>query len=309
VQDREEPDQPVRASTLSTLLQQRVGKPLVVGGDSGADERKKKTKKTKSSSSHKKRSKSTSSSSSSAESSDSSQLGEENKLVRVARKKPGLLFLTLMRSIQDQLARDRGLSALTLSPVLTQYYNLILKREGLGMRNDRELETLCHLADSLLRGQLPQVLDVIAQRLKAIRSTAGGEMSWSVARHLEIIQAPEMLSRKEKQYITKVEASDIRVKQALTQAGMKGGEKQEFSPGAPRVNDSHNRRRPTNRGRGGDPWQGQGERREDDGAEKRVRFEEPREGVHPERAPALRQKGGDKGGGKGDKGKGFGFGR
>jgi hypothetical protein len=286
----------VRSSTLSTLLQQRVSQPVEMGGDHGADKKNKKKKKQKSSSSHKKRSKSSESSSSSEESSYSSQLGEENKLLRIARKKPGLLFLTLMRSIQDQLAQDRGLSALTLSPVLTQYFHLILKQEGLGLRNDRELETLSHLGDCLMRGQLPQALDVIAQRLKAIRSAGAGEMSWSVARHLELVQAPELLSRKEKQYITKTEASELKVKAALSSSGGKGGAAREASPAPHWQKDKRKR----NRGGG---W---GEPQREDHGEKRVRFEEPREGIHPERAPAIRQKGGEKGAGKA---KGFGFGK
>ena len=57
----------------------------------------------------------------------------------------------------------------------------------LPLRAERELRTLAEAIDGVVAGQVQQVLDMLAQRFRAVETSCTEEGGWSLARHLEVL--------------------------------------------------------------------------------------------------------------------------
>lgn len=135
-------------------------------------------------------------SSSSESSSDTSLelLSEANKLRKLARDKPGHLTLNAITEMKELIEKDGHLAPLAAGspfiPLYSKYYQLVLEgtHDRLGQRSAREAKTLAYIADAIIQGRIPQALDILTQRFKALEASAlpdsGG---WMVARHLELV--------------------------------------------------------------------------------------------------------------------------
>ena len=64
---------------------------------------------------------------------------------------------------------------------------------SIGMRTARELKTLAKAVDAICRGEVPQCLDVLLQRMKALEVLAA-QGSWNQARWLELIPPQDVAS-------------------------------------------------------------------------------------------------------------------
>ena len=91
-----------------------------------------------------------------------------------------------------------------VSPVFVSYYHQVVGGKELGKRAQREFLTLATALDQLIMGNIPEVGDLLVQRLKAIE-TAASDHNWEVAQNLELLQpeTPSLLSRSEKTLATK----------------------------------------------------------------------------------------------------------
>ena len=164
-----------------------------------------------------------SSSDSSADTSTSSSLADaQGKFRRLAQAKPGKLFMAGYREMYRLLNEKHGAGLVgpsdsSLDPLMVRYFHLILSKQGLGPRGDREVLTLCSAIDAILSGGIPGCLDILMQRIKALEATAGEELPWSVASHLEVVQdrRPTTLSRREREMAVKQQLKDLRVNKLL----------------------------------------------------------------------------------------------
>ena len=59
------------------------------------------------------------------------------------------------------------------------------------MRNTREFTTLAHVLDCIMQGRLPQAVDLLCQRWKALE-TAVSQGGWAQAQWLELIPSEDV---------------------------------------------------------------------------------------------------------------------
>jgi hypothetical protein len=92
-----------------------------------------------------------SSTSSSSSSNLSESLEEDNKLRRLARKKPGKLLLLAIKEMAALLATQTGeVSEVTLCPLFTKFYHLQMKSRLTSATQHREAQTLAKALDLLV---------------------------------------------------------------------------------------------------------------------------------------------------------------
>ena len=70
-------------------------------------------------------------------------------------------------------------------PTLLKYYRQMLSRKVSGPMS-RELHTLCTVGDLVLRGQLPEAMDTLIQRVKSLEAQISG-LAWTSAQRLELL--------------------------------------------------------------------------------------------------------------------------
>ena len=122
---------------------------------------------------------------------------DANAVREHASKYPGNLYLSLIRQMKEmtdihQVQRGIRYSAedmLDGTAVAMPYFRTSFlpgQEKAIGLRNSRELKTWMTCLDMLGRGQLAQLGDIMAQRVRALE-TAVEEGAWDVARHMELI--------------------------------------------------------------------------------------------------------------------------
>ena len=119
----------------------------------------------------------------------------EVELWRQSLKNPGRLLKGGMKELSRYLAdRDEGPGEEGdwMSRKVMAYVNQVVLTshppQTIGVRNHRELITLGTGLDLLLQGKLPELGDLLMQRLKALE-TSLTDQNWSTARHQELIPA------------------------------------------------------------------------------------------------------------------------
>jgi hypothetical protein len=139
-------------------------------------------------------------------------------LVSYAQKYPGRLASRLLLKMATTVNKGGGAaSSRSKTPACAmQYYLTILQplyRDRLGLRNQREIKTWCHLLDCLARGQMQVAADVAGQRLKALeRQVVDG--AWNRAQFLELIdpEGATLLEKDEDVMLAKEAELELRLK-------------------------------------------------------------------------------------------------
>ena len=150
------------------------------------------------------RSSSTTGSSSSLERLTRSTLGSAQRL---AKERPGHLLLATIKNVipfLDHRQKAEVLRTGGIYPVFVSYYHQVVAGKPLGRRTLREFLTLATALDQLIMGNVPEVGDLLVQRLKALES-ASADNNWEIAQNMEILQQenPSLTSRSERSLVTK----------------------------------------------------------------------------------------------------------
>lgn len=136
----------------------------------------------------KKRKQSSSSGTTSSGSESSSQgIGDEHRLKTIAKRLPGYLARRSAKEALDSLAQGTG-ESLESYQIFVRYHRQVVASRGGARPLLREMLTLATLMDTLLKGDILQSLDVIAQRLKSLELLQQGAEG-EVGRQLELIPA------------------------------------------------------------------------------------------------------------------------
>lgn len=149
--------------------------------------RKKKKTSSGSSSTSKKRSCSSSEASSFRGASDI--FGQTKMAKKIAERCPGVLTASSLATVQEQLLTTQGqvweLDRRELPPLFLQYFRAHLgPRMSPAMR--REALHLSFCLDLGLQGRIPELMDVLGQRLKALEGQTAGR-HWSVTSQFEVV--------------------------------------------------------------------------------------------------------------------------
>ena len=111
---------------------------------------------------------------------------------RIAKEHPGKLSLQTIHDLRMRMdASDVEIPADEYSPIFLRYllqvYSVHNPPEAIGVSAHRELRHYAEIADGFMRGNLPQVLDLVTQAFKAkmLQIEDGGD--WSTARWLHLI--------------------------------------------------------------------------------------------------------------------------
>lgn len=115
--------------------------------------------------------------------------GQTRTAKRVASQCPGVLTATSVAAVQEQLLTAQGqmweLDRKELPPLFLQYFRgRLAQTMQPAMR--REAVHVSYCLDLGLMGRIPQLLDVLAQRLKALEGQASGK-HWSVTSQYELV--------------------------------------------------------------------------------------------------------------------------
>lgn len=132
-------------------------------------------------------SKSQSSSSEDAGEMEESIFEQNSKVRSVAEHFPGALSSQTLRSMRSTLLQEIGVEdkVNTLPAVAISYYRQHLQRKASGP-TARELMTLCHAVDQLVRARPASAMDTMLQRVKSIEQSLSGS-HWSVSQRQEIL--------------------------------------------------------------------------------------------------------------------------
>ena len=135
---------------------------------------------------------SSSSSSSSGEEDPGTGLFEsERKLMRIWKKHPGALTQSAAAEAQQHLVAASGamwgVDKRKVNPVFTMYSRQCLVSH-MSPPMAQEAITISQVLDLALQGHIASGCDILAQRLKALESSARGRSHWSVSRQMELIK-------------------------------------------------------------------------------------------------------------------------
>ena len=105
----------------------------------------------------------------------------------VADRCPGALANQALNSMRATLLQEVGFEDRpnVLYPAAVAYFRQHLNRRVSGP-TQRELLTLTHTIDQLVRGKVASAVDTLVQRVKSIEQTVTGS-HWSVSQRLEVI--------------------------------------------------------------------------------------------------------------------------
>ena len=151
--------------------------------------KKKRKRKSSSSSSKSTGSKGGSSGSSTSQVMAADVFGQTRTAKRVASQCPGVLTATSVAAVQEQLLTVQGqlweVDRKELPPLFLQYFQGQLSpKMQPAMR--REAVHVSYCLDLGLTGRIPELLDVLSQRLKALEGMASGK-HWSVMSQFELV--------------------------------------------------------------------------------------------------------------------------
>ncbi|CAK0827383.1 unnamed protein product [Prorocentrum cordatum] len=125
--------------------------------------------------------------------------GSGRRVQKLARSDPGALMAAGLKQIREYLAQRGGADnddeldrmASNVVQYITSVWHGMHPQNEMGVRNVREMRMIGECLDALTRGDLPQLGDVLMQRLKAIeQATKDGH--WKIAEHLELIDSTDI---------------------------------------------------------------------------------------------------------------------
>ena len=124
-----------------------------------------------------------------------------------ARKRPGRLAARLLQQMEDRVGRDGEAAAWAADAMpasAKSYFYRVLRvshPQG-GLRNLREMLTICTVLDHLAKGRNMAAADVLGQRLKAVEA-AVVEGNWDRAQFLELTDPDgPLLAERAEQHMT-----------------------------------------------------------------------------------------------------------
>ncbi|CAK0797626.1 unnamed protein product [Prorocentrum cordatum] len=118
-----------------------------------------------------------------------------NRIQRAARHRPG----ALLESGLSEMARFLGERAGAMAAYLNGIFFGQHPQSGMSQHSVREMRTIAHAIDGLLEGKLPEVGDLLIQRLKALELSVR-DKGWAVASQLELMDdQPGIASLSERQ--------------------------------------------------------------------------------------------------------------
>ena len=131
----------------------------------------------------------TRSSSSSSGMGASDVFGQTRMAKKIWTKCPGVLTATSLSTVQEQLLTVQGqvwdIDRSELPPLFLQYFRAHLSpKMQPAMRREALHASFC--LDLGLQGRIPELLDVLAQRLKALEGQTGGK-HWTVTSQFELV--------------------------------------------------------------------------------------------------------------------------
>eukprot|EP00435_Cladocopium_sp_Y103_P045195 s780_g12.t3 len=145
----------------------------------------------------------------------------ETEMWRRSQQNPGVLLKKGMqemgRYLADRAPGEAGEEDWAAHRMMAYISQVILTQHppaSIGVRNHRELLTLGRGIDMLVQGQLPELGDLLMQRLKALE-TALVDQSWNSARHQEIIppHAASLTTVAERRQTAKLELASNKLKE------------------------------------------------------------------------------------------------
>ena len=101
--------------------------------------------------------------------------GEPQRVRAVAMNFPGVLSAQTIENMQELMLAEAGQESAQQDswvPTFLKYYRQMLSRRVSGPMN-RELHTLRTVGDLVLRGQLPEAMDTLTQRVKSLEAQIG----------------------------------------------------------------------------------------------------------------------------------------
>ncbi|CAK0870953.1 unnamed protein product, partial [Prorocentrum cordatum] len=125
--------------------------------------------------------------------------GSGRRVQKLARSDPGALMAAGLKQIREYLAQRGGADnddeldrmASNVVQYITSVWHGMHPQNEMGVRNVREMRMIGECLDALTRGDLPQLGDMLMQRLKAIeQATKDGH--WKIAEHLELIDSTDI---------------------------------------------------------------------------------------------------------------------
>ena len=145
---------------------------------------------------------------------------------RLSKKSPGMLLRKGMqemgRYLADRAPGEKEEEDWMANRMMAYVSQVILNQHppaSIGIRNHRELLTLGLAIDLLIQGHLPELGDLLMQRLKALE-TSFSDQGWHSARHQELIpsHAASLTTEAERRKTAKMEVAANKLKE-ITQKG------------------------------------------------------------------------------------------
>jgi hypothetical protein len=152
------------------------------------------------------------------------------KIQNKAKDTPGVCYLEGVEEVARLLGAREGVSgeeakqwASRFVPYLISVFHGAHPPDKVGVRESRELRTLAEALDSLGRGDLPALGDVLIQRFKSVQQKAVTG-SWATGSMLELIPETDvgLTSQEEMHAATKHQLLKLKLLEAQKSASKKG---------------------------------------------------------------------------------------
>ena len=114
-----------------------------------------------------------------------------------------------------------------LAPIVVQYLRTVYDGahppSEQGVRNKNEMELMAECIDSLLRGELPRLGDILMQRLKALQ--VASKHGWAFAKQLELTNrhTVDLVSPDELAEAARVSIQQAKLQEAISKAAKPKG--------------------------------------------------------------------------------------
>ena len=158
--------------------------------------------------------------------SSSAGRSSQERLTAWATRYPGRLASRSLQKMEDLVGRDgeaaRWGADDTPAAAKSYYWRVVKVAQNPGLRNLREMHTICAALDHMALGRTKHAADVLAQRLKALE-VAASEGCWDRAQFLELIPNESVtLTDKDEQHMMARE-SDLRARLTRNSASYDNG--------------------------------------------------------------------------------------
>ena len=120
--------------------------------------------------------------------------GLASKLVKVARRHPGKLLGKTLEAMNTTLTPGAGPLGEKKPAIMFQYLQKALAARRSDPRAERELTTVALAVDNILKGNLEEALDILAQRFKRVEAEDSGALHRDLAERLEVIPEARITS-------------------------------------------------------------------------------------------------------------------